>query len=189
MDAQKSRSPESSGGTSGGERMSPPVRPAAAGAPGPEASGSPRLRSGQAGPAGPAEGVELADTIRQARAGDRHAWGELYRWSLPAVFRFCGRVLASREDAEDAPAEILLKVREKLGQYNTERPFSAWLYKVAANHCWDLLRRRRVRQDLVWCPVNKSHMSEASRRDRLTIAQRFIAGNAGIMQTQSRRDG
>ena len=26
--------------------------------------------------------------------------------------------------------------------------FSAWLYTVAANHCWDLLRRRKVRQDL-----------------------------------------
>ena len=28
------------------------------------------------------------------------------------------------------------------------RPFSAWLYTVAANHCWDLLRRRKLRQDL-----------------------------------------
>ncbi|HYB62722.1 MAG TPA: sigma-70 family RNA polymerase sigma factor, partial [Methylomirabilota bacterium] len=24
----------------------------------------------------------------------------------------------------------------------------AWLYRVSANHCWDSLRRRRVRQDL-----------------------------------------
>jgi RNA polymerase sigma-70 factor (ECF subfamily) len=32
--------------------------------------------------------------------------------------------------------------------YDASRPFTAWLYKVASNHCWDLLRRRRVRQDL-----------------------------------------
>ncbi len=44
--------------------------------------------------------------------------------------------------------EIFLKLREKLGQYDSGRPFTAWLYKVAANHCWDTLRRRRVRQDL-----------------------------------------
>jgi len=44
--------------------------------------------------------------------------------------------------------EVFLKVREKLGQYDPNRPFGAWLYRVAANHCLDLLRRRRVRQDL-----------------------------------------
>ncbi len=44
--------------------------------------------------------------------------------------------------------EIFLKLREKLGQYDPSRPFTAWLYKVVANHCWDILRRRRVRQDL-----------------------------------------
>jgi RNA polymerase sigma factor (sigma-70 family) len=32
-------------------------------------------------------------------------------------------------------------------QYDQSRSFSAWLYKVAANHCWDLLRRRKTRQD------------------------------------------
>ena len=52
------------------------------------------------------------------------------------------------EDAEDATVEIFMKVREKLGQYDPERPFSSWLYKVAANHCWDMLRRRHTRQDL-----------------------------------------
>lgn len=40
-----------------------------------------------------------------------------------------------------------MKLRDKLSQYDQERSFTAWLYKVAANHCWDLLRRRRIRQD------------------------------------------
>jgi RNA polymerase sigma-70 factor, ECF subfamily len=38
-------------------------------------------------------------------------------------------------------------LRDKLAQYDQNRSFTAWLYKVAANHCWDMLRRRRVRQD------------------------------------------
>ena len=41
-----------------------------------------------------------------------------------------------------------MKVRQKLGTYDASRPFTAWLYKVASNHCWDMLRRRRIRQDL-----------------------------------------
>ena len=92
--------------------------------------------------------AELSDAVARARMGNTDAWGELYRQYGAPVFRFCRRALPSREDAEDATMEIFLKVREKLEQYDPSRPFSAWLYKVAANHCWDLLRRRRVRQDL-----------------------------------------
>jgi RNA polymerase sigma-70 factor (ECF subfamily) len=92
--------------------------------------------------------TELADVVSQVRAGDAEAWGELYRRYAPAIYRFCRRALPTREDAEDATTEIFIKVRQKLGMYDSSRPFTAWLYKVASNHCWDLLRRRRIRQDL-----------------------------------------
>src|ERR1700680_3222340 len=100
------------------------------------------------------EGVTPADQageqkqIARARAGDAEAWGEVYRQYAPAIFRFCRRVMPTREDAEDATMDIFIKVRQKLSQYDSSRSFSAWLYTVAANHCWDLLRRRKGRQDL-----------------------------------------
>ncbi|HWG57778.1 MAG TPA: sigma-70 family RNA polymerase sigma factor [Candidatus Acidoferrales bacterium] len=90
----------------------------------------------------------LAKLLAEVRAGDANAWGELYRQHAAAIFRLCRRVLPTREDAEDATTEIFMKVRQKLGSYDASRPFTAWLYKVASNHCWDLLRRRRIRQDL-----------------------------------------
>ncbi len=92
--------------------------------------------------------AELADVLTQVRAGDPEAWGALYGLYAPAIFRFCRRALPTREDAEDATTEIFMKVRQKLGSYDASRPFTAWLYKVASNHCWDMLRRRRIRQDL-----------------------------------------
>jgi RNA polymerase sigma-70 factor (ECF subfamily) len=91
--------------------------------------------------------TEPTEAIARARAGDGDAWGELYREYAPAMFRFCRRALPTREDAEDATMEIFMKLRDKLVQYDDTRSFSAWLYKVAANHCWDLLRRRKIRQD------------------------------------------
>jgi RNA polymerase sigma factor (sigma-70 family) len=90
----------------------------------------------------------LADLVAQARGGNHDAWAEIYTQFAPGVFRFCRRAMPSREDAEDATSEVFLKVRSKLEQYDASRPFNAWLYRVAANHCWDMLRRRRVRQDL-----------------------------------------
>ena len=96
----------------------------------------------------PASVAEPTEIIAKARRGDSEAWGEVYRHYAPAIFRFCRRVLPTSEDAEDATMEIFLKLRDKLRQYEPDRPFSAWLYRVAANHCWDQLRRRKLRQNL-----------------------------------------
>jgi RNA polymerase sigma-70 factor, ECF subfamily len=103
---------------------------------------------GERNTAGAMSETELAQLLSQVRAGDADAWGELYRRYAPAMFRFCRRLLPAREDAEDATTEIFMKVRQKLGTYDSSRPFTAWLYKVASNHCWDTLRRRHIRQDL-----------------------------------------
>ena len=93
--------------------------------------------------------TEPTEAIARARAGDADAWGVLYREYASAIFRFCRRALPSREDAEDATMDIFAKLMRdnRLLQYDQSRSFSAWLYKVAANHCWDVLRRRKTRQD------------------------------------------
>lgn len=91
--------------------------------------------------------TETTEVVARARAGDAEAWGEVYQQHAPAIFRFCRRALPTREDAEDATMEIFMKLKDKLSQYDETRSFSAWLYRVAANHCWDILRRRKIRQD------------------------------------------
>ena len=93
--------------------------------------------------------TEPTEAIARARAGDADAWGVLYQEYASAIFRFCRRALPTREDAEDATMDIFAKLMRdnKLAQYDQSRSFTAWLYKVAANHCWDDLRRRKTRQD------------------------------------------
>jgi len=90
---------------------------------------------------------EPTEAIARARTGDAEAWGELYREHALQSSGFCRRALPTREDAEDATMEIFMKLKDKLVQYDATRSFSAWLYKVSANHCWDMLRRRKIRQD------------------------------------------
>ena len=92
--------------------------------------------------------ADLITRIARVQAGDGDAWGELYQELAPPVFRLCRRALPTREDAEDATTEIFLKLRVKLGQYDRERPFRPWLFKLASNHCWDELRRRRRRGEV-----------------------------------------
>jgi RNA polymerase sigma-70 factor (ECF subfamily) len=110
---------------------------------------------------------QLADIIARARTGDNEAWGELYRSYAPPIYRFCRRALPAREDAEDATMEIFMKLREKLAQYDPARPFKSWLYKVAANHCWDVLRRRNSRKDMEAADIDDVPLQSAD-TDQLT---------------------
>jgi RNA polymerase sigma-70 factor (ECF subfamily) len=91
---------------------------------------------------------ELESLVEIARAGSSAAWGRVYETMAPSVFRLCRRALVSSEEAEDATSEIFLKARLHLAQYDVSRPFAPWLYRVAANHCWDELRKRRGRREL-----------------------------------------
>lgn len=87
--------------------------------------------------------ADIEVLVEQARDGSSTAWGKVYEALAPSVFRLARRLLGRTEDAEDATAEIFLKARVHLSQYDRERPFAPWLYRVAANHCWDELRKRR----------------------------------------------
>jgi RNA polymerase sigma-70 factor (ECF subfamily) len=91
---------------------------------------------------------DLETLVELARAGSSAAWGRVYETLAPSVFRICRRVLPSREDAEDATSEIFLKARVRLASYGSSRPFTPWLYRVAANHCWDEIRKRRTRAEI-----------------------------------------
>jgi RNA polymerase sigma-70 factor (ECF subfamily) len=129
--------------------------------------------------------AELAEVLSRVRAGDTDAWGELYRRYAPAIFRFCRRALPSREDAEDATTEIFMKVRLKLGTFDSSRPFTAWLYKVASNHCWDILRRRRLRpsqgtEDVEALPLEHPDPSQLERLQAEHSSQEVRRGLAQL---------
>jgi RNA polymerase sigma-70 factor (ECF subfamily) len=55
----------------------------------------------------------------------------------------CLHLLGKREDAEDAAAEVFMRLRMALDRYDDSRPFEPWLTGVVVRHCLDRLRRRR----------------------------------------------
>ena len=75
------------------------------------------------------------------------AWTALYTHFHPRIVGFCRRTLPGA-DAEELAAEILLKVRFRLAAFDAARPLAPWLFRVAANRCWDEARRRGRSQTL-----------------------------------------
>ncbi|WP_249901695.1 sigma-70 family RNA polymerase sigma factor [Paenibacillus sp. PK3_47] len=85
------------------------------------------------------------------------------------VYRYCCRLLGNRQDAEDAVQDILVKAYQSLGQYKPDAGFSAWLYKIACNHCLNLLRRRRLQRHVmrIFRPETLAASAEQTLEERL----------------------
>ena len=82
--------------------------------------------------------------IERCRRGDPSGLKVLFDLHRDKVFRLSWRMLGSPHDAEDAVQEIYLKVFRTLRSYRGDSAFSTWLYRMTANHCLDILRRRKV---------------------------------------------
>jgi RNA polymerase sigma-70 factor, ECF subfamily len=59
------------------------------------------------------------------------------------VLHVCRRFFRQPEDAEDAAAEVFLKLYRVLHQKNETSPFLPWVSQVAGRHCLDKLRQRK----------------------------------------------
>jgi len=59
------------------------------------------------------------------------------------VLQVCRRFFRRTEDAEDAAAEVFLKLHTVLEKKDEAHPFRPWVCQVAGRHCIDKLRRRK----------------------------------------------
>ena len=65
---------------------------------------------------------------------------ELYRTYGPAVYRRCLKLLRDKEAAKDATQEVFVKLLRDTNRFEQVETALPWLYRVATNHCLNLLR-------------------------------------------------
>lgn len=108
------------------------------------------------------------ESISRIRSGDREAYTELIRRNHAAVMGLCLSMLNNRPQAEDAAQDIFIKAYRSLDKFREDSSFSTWLYRIASNHCLDLLRQRsRERADSLENLLDK----EGDRAQRLFFAE------------------
>ncbi len=83
--------------------------------------------------------------IKQAQAGESEAFGSIYDYYLPKIYRFVLLKVSEKEEAEDITHQVFLKAWTSLDSYKHRNlPFSSWLYKIAKNAIIDHYRRNRL---------------------------------------------
>ncbi|MCF7222556.1 RNA polymerase sigma factor [Marilutibacter chinensis] len=90
--------------------------------------------------------IDVPDALlARARAGERGAFEQLYRWFERPVFTLALRICGDREEAAEVLQETMLKVLGRITEFRGENgsPFWGWLRQVAINEALMRLRHQR----------------------------------------------
>ena len=74
------------------------------------------------------------------KSGDTEYFGELYNRYIPLLYGLCLKYLHDEDRAQEAVMQLFEDLLPKLGNYEI-KVFKPWLYRVAKNHCLQLLRK------------------------------------------------
>jgi RNA polymerase sigma-70 factor (ECF subfamily) len=92
--------------------------------------------------------VEDRDLIAKARRGHVDAYNVLVsRWEK-RVFNYLLRLVGHREDALDLSQDVFLKAYQNLKKLDDPARFPAWLFRIAHNEAYSLLRKNRPEGEL-----------------------------------------
>lgn len=88
------------------------------------------------------------ELLELCRRQDQEALRVLFRRHERPVYNLLFRMLSNREDAEEALAEVFIKVWKSAGGFKGDAKFTTWLYKIASNTARDRLRSRQIRKEV-----------------------------------------
>lgn len=94
--------------------------------------------------------IDVPDALlRRARAGERAAFEQLYRWFERPVFTLAMRIGGDRDEAAEVLQETMLKVIDRISDFRGSSPFWGWLRQIAVNEALMRLRRgRKLSQEI-----------------------------------------
>jgi RNA polymerase sigma-70 factor (ECF subfamily) len=83
--------------------------------------------------------------VKRAQRGERFAFDLLVERYEHRLYTLAARVLGSREDAEDAVQEALVRAWLALPKFRGDARFSTWLHRIVVNAAHDQRDKRRLR--------------------------------------------
>lgn len=71
------------------------------------------------------------------------AFRSLFRRYADFAFRVAFRIMSDEEDSKDIVQEAFITVWERIGDFDPDKKFSSWLYRIVVNKCFDALRKKK----------------------------------------------
>ena len=103
--------------------------------------------------------VEDRDLIARAKQGHVDAYNVLVsRWEK-RVFNYLLRLISNRETAQDLSQDVFLKAWQNLRKLEEADKFPSWLFRIAHNEAYSLLRKTRPEEEIVSEPLSGDRMA------------------------------
>ncbi len=87
-----------------------------------------------------------SELVARALAGQQTAYSALLKRYREPVYRLARSHLGDESEALDVTQECFIAAFAALARYDPQRPFKAWILRIAINKCHDWRRRRMVRR-------------------------------------------
>ncbi len=81
------------------------------------------------------------ELIERSRAGDQHAFRELYDANVDRIYRLAYRMAGEEDLARDFTQEAFVRAYQKLEQFRGDSSFSTWLHAIAVSVSLNGLRK------------------------------------------------
>jgi RNA polymerase sigma-70 factor, ECF subfamily len=106
--------------------------------------GARRILIEAGGDDGDSQAVELDPTVLcSLRQQDDVAWAQVAELFYSRLLIFCSQYVNDRGDARDIVHDTFVRAKERIDQYDREKPFSGWLFAIARHRAFDLWRKGR----------------------------------------------
>lgn len=89
------------------------------------------------------------ELIEQVLVGQDQAYESLFQRHIRRVITIAWHFFRSKETVEDITQETFSKAYFSLSSYRHGASFEQWLAKIAINNCYDELRRRKKRNEML----------------------------------------
>lgn len=115
--------------------------------------------------------------IEAARGGDARAFEELLRRHEARVFRVLRLLGVPVSDREDVAQNVFLRMFRGLDGFRAGRPFSSWVYKIAANAAldWRGQSDQKRREEAPWDDTMMEEAAVPPSTGNLDLSRRLEA--------------
>jgi RNA polymerase sigma-70 factor (ECF subfamily) len=110
------------------------------------------------------------------------AFGELYDQYYKQIFGYVLRRTANIDVAQDVTSEVFIKALKKIDQFQWRGvPFSAWLYRIAANEIANSFRGKGHREALIEEVTNSTSLQDVSVEGEISQAEEELQKHAEFL--------
>lgn len=85
-----------------------------------------------------------SEILTRCRCGDKAASRWVVHTYQQMLFSVALKMLTNEEEAKDAVQDTFIRVWQGIGNYNSERPFTTWLYTIITRLCIDRMKSAKA---------------------------------------------